>query len=83
MRVPSNANRGAGSARAGVGVGGPGKATFRDAPFTPLAFGGAGPPVTFPSQQHSARRQASGGRGVVLSTCGSGRSRDNVRTSPN
>jgi hypothetical protein len=37
----------------------------------PLSLGGgAEPPVTFTSEQRSAGRQASGGRGVVPSTCG-------------
>ena len=40
MRVPSHANRGAGFAHTTVGVGGPGKATFWDAPSTPVALGG-------------------------------------------
>ena len=40
-----------------------------------VSFANEAPPVTFPSQQHSPGRQASGGRGVVPSTCGLSRRR--------
>ena len=47
------------------------------------SLGGDGLPVTFPSQQHSAGRQAPGGRGFVPSTCGFWSAmRDGVWTSP-
>jgi hypothetical protein len=64
-------HRGAGSARApllGLMPWQGHRFGMRPSPLKP--WGGGGPPATFTSQQRSAGRQASGGRGVVPSTCG-------------
>ena len=60
---PSHANWGVRPARAAAGVGGPGKAIFWDASFTPEAFGGMGrlePFLASSTQQEGRHREGAG-----------------------